>query len=253
MLSARRHACYCCGYLVHEVPCDGGSNQVCPICAWCDDAWSSWNVVPIENARQNVAVCGAMGSEFMPLVRCPTPHDLRDPFWVGSQSTLEALRAQVFIDFAGVRRCNGTSLQEAEWRDAYMPYTSVSVDAADPEIDWFDILDEKLERYHWGNWCFIDRWGLRFYLPRYLVRHLDVLLGRRELIASLFALWRNLATRVVEVVPLLTSAQHYLVARVAAAIAYRTDALELFSWQRAWLAHASLAGTAIATARAPRS
>lgn len=77
--------CPCCGYLVFAEP--PGSDDICMICFWEDDAaqlrfptlGDQTNFVPLAEAQLNYARFGAIEERFAGDVRKPTPDDARDP------------------------------------------------------------------------------------------------------------------------------------------------------------------------------
>ena len=77
--------CPCCGYLVFEGP--PGSDDICLICFWEDDALQlrfpsladATNTVSLREAQQSYAQVGAIEARFVEDVRKPTPEDRLDP------------------------------------------------------------------------------------------------------------------------------------------------------------------------------
>ena len=79
------YPCPCCGYLVFAEP--PGSDDICMICFWEDDALQlrfpelgdQTNFVPLAEAQRNYAQVGAIEARFADDVRKPTDEDARDP------------------------------------------------------------------------------------------------------------------------------------------------------------------------------
>jgi Cysteine-rich CPCC len=77
--------CPCCGHLVLESP--PGSDDICLICFWEDDATQLrfpsladvTNTVSLREAQSNYAQFGAIEERFAGDVRKPTPEDALDP------------------------------------------------------------------------------------------------------------------------------------------------------------------------------
>jgi Cysteine-rich CPCC len=81
------YPCPCCGYIVFsEQP---GSYAICPICFWEDDGWQlsdffdedGANSLPLYKSQQNYLRVGACEERFLPHVRSPLPHEIRDKEW----------------------------------------------------------------------------------------------------------------------------------------------------------------------------
>ncbi|HZZ65552.1 MAG TPA: CPCC family cysteine-rich protein [Candidatus Baltobacteraceae bacterium] len=82
-----RYTCPCCGYRVFSGP--PGTEEVCPICGWCDDLMhlrfplfnGRPNGISLIDAQANFNVIGAMNEAALKSVRFPTDADERDPDW----------------------------------------------------------------------------------------------------------------------------------------------------------------------------
>jgi hypothetical protein len=82
-----KYPCPACGFLVFaETP---GSQDICPICFWQDDASSlryatiadGPNDVSLVEAQRNFVTFGASSERLKRHVRTPTTFDERDPHW----------------------------------------------------------------------------------------------------------------------------------------------------------------------------
>jgi len=208
--------------------------------------------VPLKEARKNFERLGASEPAFLEIVRAPGKGEARGPW--STRDALIALRADVVRAFDDVRRCNGTSLQEAEWNDDYCyGKPSREVDAADPEVHWLEVTDAKLEGYSWGNFCFMDVWGLRFYTPRYLVRYTDVLLENQKPIDALDSLLWSLAREAEPLVRLLTLEQYEAVQQCMRAIEWWNEyaAADALGVLEKWAPLRPVAGADVSTAQPP--
>jgi Cysteine-rich CPCC len=81
------YTCPCCGYLVHTEP--PGSDNICPICFWQDDAIDLWlfeqpngpNKVSLIQGQKNFATFGVSEVRLREYVRAPLPNEQRDHMW----------------------------------------------------------------------------------------------------------------------------------------------------------------------------
>ncbi len=84
---ADRHACPCCGHLVHDEP--SGSYEICPLCFWEDDPTQlrhpatalGANRLPLVEARRNVQRFGACDRRSLRFTRRPLADEPLDPRW----------------------------------------------------------------------------------------------------------------------------------------------------------------------------
>lgn len=81
------YTCACCGFQTHDEP--PGSDEICPICFWQDDAvqlldpWFSGgaNKPNLADAQTTFARRGAVEERLLTHVRKPCVSDSRDPTW----------------------------------------------------------------------------------------------------------------------------------------------------------------------------
>jgi hypothetical protein len=81
------YPCPCCGYLVFRRP--PGSDAICPICSWADDALQLRNPTyrggangpSLIEAQRTFLTLGAKEQRSLGYVRKPGPEDVRDPGW----------------------------------------------------------------------------------------------------------------------------------------------------------------------------
>ena|SRR5438128_8536499 len=86
-MSKEAFTCPCCGYMVFGGP--PGTDDICPICYWHDDASSLrfWGIaegpndVSLVAAQENYRQFGAMDWRYVGHVRVPRPSEGRDPAW----------------------------------------------------------------------------------------------------------------------------------------------------------------------------
>lgn len=91
------YPCPCCGYLMF--PGLPGTNSICRICFWHDDACSlrfagvaiGPNRVSLVDAQKNFASFGAKEWRCRRHVRAPTRADVRDPAWRPIDPALDVL------------------------------------------------------------------------------------------------------------------------------------------------------------------
>ena len=81
------YPCPCCGHLVFDEP--PGSDDICSICFWHDDAVQlrfplmdgGANGPSLFEAQANYEAYGAKDRRVIPYVRPPAPDEPRDPVW----------------------------------------------------------------------------------------------------------------------------------------------------------------------------
>jgi hypothetical protein len=119
-------------------------------CRHCNAAWDvEWEYCP--QCQRNFG--GAVYPEKQ------TPEELRD---------IAALAEMIEQAFAGVRLEGGTTIHEAKLEGAYTDdQDRLDARAKDPETDWMDIPEWKLERFS-APLSFFDPIGWRFHIPAYM-------------------------------------------------------------------------------------
>jgi hypothetical protein len=121
-----------------------------PRCRYCDAVWTAnWEYCP--QCRRNYG--GAIYPEL---------------YSARELESVEKTSSIIREAFRGVELGNGLTIHEADLEGHDEDGAGEAARAKDPERDWMEIPDWKLERIHVLSSCF-DVEGWRFHLPAYLI------------------------------------------------------------------------------------
>lgn len=166
-------ACRCCGHrtLEQEPP---GTWLTCPVCCWQDapEGQPGANPLPLLEAQDAFAVCGASAPDWVPSARPATPEEAKPDGWLTlrelREAVVEAAIESLERAFGDVRRDGGVSLHQMNVLDDYGDADALArAELEDGEERWQTIDDDKLERFG-ASLVFLDAKGFRFYIPAFL-------------------------------------------------------------------------------------
>lgn len=199
---------------------------LCEVCAWEDGnparyrGWTRYRL-DLAEAQRSFARCGAADPELRAFTRPPHPDEARPPWWTPLADAPAVIIELIERAFAGVRLNGGVSLDEAELIDAYALAPRTELDRPPKGFGhgppWEDLTAAGLDRMPYGNFCFQDARGIRYYLPAFLRAHLRDPRPPRALESLLFTLESGLQLPALH--RLLTTQQAHAIARYLAFVA----------------------------------
>ncbi len=175
-----RYPCPCCGYRTYLRPA-GGTMQICPVCFW-EDApgdyyWNGSNQVSLDLAQRNFRRVGACEINYINSVRAPLAGEERPSQWISYDDCSVAIKELIARAYRDVKLDGGATLHQREAIDAYGSKSAIAeARQKDPETRWQDIPASKIDRLGMSL-IFLDPRSIRFHLPSFMRRSLDLWLG----------------------------------------------------------------------------